>query len=145
MGSAGAAGRATSVLAWSLLAASLALPAGPGGGRWHPAGPDLFGRPLGRQALLDPPAAPGAGPERTTQVRKARPPASSCRTLAAELCLRWRRGGPFELGRLSEGGQGLSRMPRVFLSIWGSGPQSPRQGGTPQDFASRPVESRPET
>ncbi|XP_044082163.1 limbin isoform X4 [Neovison vison] len=67
MGSAGAAGRATSVLAWSLLAASLALPAGPGGGRWHPAGPDLFGRPLGRQALLDPPAAPGAGPERTTQ------------------------------------------------------------------------------
>lgn len=73
MGSAGAAGRATSVLAWSLLAAALALPAGPGGRRWHPAGPDLLGRPLGRQPLLDPPAAPGAGPERTTQVRKARP------------------------------------------------------------------------
>ncbi|XP_044931477.1 limbin isoform X4 [Mustela putorius furo] len=67
MGSAGAAGRATSVLAWSLLAAALALPAGPGGRRWHPAGPDLLGRPLGRQPLLDPPAAPGAGPERTTQ------------------------------------------------------------------------------
>uniref|UniRef100_M3Y955 EvC ciliary complex subunit 2 n=3 Tax=Mustela putorius furo TaxID=9669 RepID=M3Y955_MUSPF len=67
MGSAGAAGRATSVLAWSLLAAALALPAGPGGRRWHPAGPDLLGRPLGRQPPLDPPAAPGAGPERTTQ------------------------------------------------------------------------------
>ncbi|XP_047574810.1 limbin isoform X5 [Lutra lutra] len=67
MGSAGAAGRATSVLTWSLLAAALALPAGPGGRRWHPAGPDLLGRPLGPLPLLDPPAAPGAGPERTTQ------------------------------------------------------------------------------
>nr|XP_035941805.1 limbin isoform X2 [Halichoerus grypus] len=67
MGSAGAAGRATWVLAWSLLAAALALPAGPGGRGWHPAGRGLLGRPLGGQPLPDPPAAPGAGPERTAQ------------------------------------------------------------------------------
>ncbi|XP_034861220.1 limbin [Mirounga leonina] len=67
MGSAGAAGRATWVLAWSLLAAALALPAGPGGRGWHPAGRGLLGRPLGGQPPPDPPAAPGAGPERTAQ------------------------------------------------------------------------------
>ncbi|XP_026370167.2 limbin isoform X2 [Ursus arctos] len=67
MGSAGAAGRATWVLAWSLLAAVLALPAGPGGQGWHRAGPGLLGRPLGGQPLPDPPAAPGAGPERSAQ------------------------------------------------------------------------------
>ncbi|XP_064440326.1 limbin isoform X5 [Mirounga angustirostris] len=67
MGSAGAAGRATWVLAWSLLAAALALPAGPGGRGWHPAGRGLLGRPLGGQPLPDPPAAPGPGPERTAQ------------------------------------------------------------------------------
>lgn len=73
MGSAGAGGRATWVLAWSLLAAVLALPAGPGGQGWHRAGPGLLGRPLGGQPLPDPPAAPGAGPERSAQVRRARP------------------------------------------------------------------------
>lgn len=123
----------------------------PGAARWA-RGPTLAPRGPGSPRAPPRPAAPPGSPcgswggARADHAGKeGPPPASSCRTLVAELCLRWRRGGPFELGRLSEGGQGLSRMPQVFLSIWRSSPQSPRQGGTPQDFASRPVESRPET
>uniref|UniRef100_A0A8P0P858 EvC ciliary complex subunit 2 n=1 Tax=Canis lupus familiaris TaxID=9615 RepID=A0A8P0P858_CANLF len=68
MGSGGAAGRATWVLAGGLLAAALALPAGPGApGGGFPAGPGLLERPLGRQRPPDPPAAAGAGPLRTAQ------------------------------------------------------------------------------
>uniref|UniRef100_A0A8I3MKE2 EvC ciliary complex subunit 2 n=1 Tax=Canis lupus familiaris TaxID=9615 RepID=A0A8I3MKE2_CANLF len=68
MGSGGAAGRATWVLAGGLLAAALALPAGPGApGGGFPAGPGLLERPLGRQRPPDPPAAAGAGPQRTAQ------------------------------------------------------------------------------
>lgn len=66
MGWAGCPGRATWVLAAGLLAAALALPAGPGARGWLPAGPG----PLGAQA---PPGSPGAGPEWTAQVRRARP------------------------------------------------------------------------
>ncbi|XP_043428932.1 limbin isoform X5 [Prionailurus bengalensis] len=67
MGAAGAAGSATWVLAGGLLAAALALPAGPGGRGRLPAGPGPLGRPLGRQRPPGLPAAPGAGPERTAQ------------------------------------------------------------------------------
>ncbi|XP_040344143.1 limbin isoform X3 [Herpailurus yagouaroundi] len=67
MGAAGAAGSATWVLAGGLLAAALALPAGPGGRGLLPAGPGPLGRPLGRQRPPGLPAAPGAGPERTAQ------------------------------------------------------------------------------
>ncbi|XP_072593897.1 limbin isoform X5 [Vulpes vulpes] len=68
MGSRGAAGRATWVLAGGLLAAALALPAGPGApGGGFPAGPGLLERPLGGQRPPDPPAAAGAGPQRTAQ------------------------------------------------------------------------------
>lgn len=73
MGSAGAAGSATWVLAGGVLAAALALPAGPGDRGRLPAGPGPLGRPLGGQSSPDLPAAPGAGPERTAQVRRARP------------------------------------------------------------------------
>ncbi|KAM5285872.1 limbin isoform 2-T2 [Hipposideros larvatus] len=64
MGWAGCPGRATWVLAAGLLAAALALPAGPGARGWLPAGPGPRRRPLGAQA---PPEAPGAGPEWTAQ------------------------------------------------------------------------------
>lgn len=74
MGATGAAGSATWVLAGGLLAAALALPAGPGGRGRLPAGPGPLGRPLGRQRPPGLPAAPGAGPERTAQVRRALPP-----------------------------------------------------------------------
>ncbi|XP_049486243.1 limbin isoform X1 [Panthera uncia] len=67
MGAAGVAGSATWVLAGGLLAAALALPAGPGGRGRLPAGPGPLGRPLGRQRPPGLPAAPGAGPERTAQ------------------------------------------------------------------------------
>ncbi|XP_019573576.2 limbin isoform X1 [Rhinolophus sinicus] len=67
MGWAGCPGRATWVLAGGLLAAALALPAGPGGRGWLHAGPGPLQRPLGAQAPPDSPAAPGAGPERTAQ------------------------------------------------------------------------------
>nr|XP_055182549.1 limbin isoform X3 [Nyctereutes procyonoides] len=68
MGSGGAAGRATWVLAGGLLAAALALPAGPGApGGGFPAGPGLLERPLGGQRPPDPPAAAGAGPQPTAQ------------------------------------------------------------------------------
>ncbi|XP_045330548.1 limbin isoform X4 [Leopardus geoffroyi] len=67
MGATGAAGSATWVLAGGLLAAALALPAGPGVRGRLPAGPGPLGRPLGRQRPPGLPAAPGAGPERTAQ------------------------------------------------------------------------------
>ncbi|XP_019309274.2 limbin isoform X1 [Panthera pardus] len=67
MGAAGVAGSATWVLAGGLLAAALALPAGPGGRGRLPAGPGALGRPLGRQRPSGLPAAPRAGPERTAQ------------------------------------------------------------------------------
>ncbi|XP_066241302.1 limbin isoform X2 [Saccopteryx leptura] len=73
MGSAAAAGHATWVLAGGLLAATLALPAGPRGRSWLPAGPSPARRPLGAQAAPEAPAAhaahaaPGAGPGRTAQ------------------------------------------------------------------------------
>lgn len=73
MGWAGCPGRATWVLAGGLLAAALALPAGPRGRGWLHAGPGPLQRPLGAQAPPDSPAAPGAGPEGTAQVRRARP------------------------------------------------------------------------
>ncbi|XP_066136876.1 limbin isoform X3 [Saccopteryx bilineata] len=70
MGSAAAAGHATWVLAGGLLAATLALPAGPRGRSWLPAGPSPARRPLGAQAAPEAPAAhaaPEAGPGRTAQ------------------------------------------------------------------------------
>ncbi|XP_014644406.1 PREDICTED: limbin-like [Ceratotherium simum simum] len=60
MGSAGASGRATWVLAGGLLAAVLALPDGSGGRGWLPAGPGPLRRPLGAQP-------PSDAPERTAQ------------------------------------------------------------------------------
>ena len=73
MGLAGARGRAAWVLAGGLLAAALALPAGPRDRGRPPTGPNPLRRPLGAQLPPDPPAAPGAGPERKAQVRSARP------------------------------------------------------------------------
>ncbi|KAM7156920.1 limbin [Molossus nigricans] len=67
MGAVAAPGRAAWVLAGGLLAATLALPAGPGGRGWLPVGPSPLRRALGAQAPPDPPAAPGAGPQRTAQ------------------------------------------------------------------------------
>ncbi|XP_057562621.1 limbin isoform X2 [Hippopotamus amphibius kiboko] len=67
MGSAGARGRATWVLAGGLLAAALALTAGPEDGGRLPAGPGSPWRPLGAQPPPDPRLAPGAGPEQTAQ------------------------------------------------------------------------------
>ncbi|XP_047654704.1 limbin isoform X3 [Phacochoerus africanus] len=67
MGLAGARGRAAWVLAGGLLAAALALPAGPRDRGRPPAGPNPLRRPLGAQLPPDPPAAPGAGPEREAQ------------------------------------------------------------------------------
>ncbi|XP_036901956.1 limbin isoform X2 [Sturnira hondurensis] len=67
MGSAAAPGRAAWVLAGGLLATALALPTGSPGRGWLPAGPSPLRRPLGAQAPRDRPAAPGAGPERTSQ------------------------------------------------------------------------------
>lgn len=133
MGSAGAAGRATWVLAWSLLAAALALPAGPGGRGWHPAGRGLLGRPLGGQPLPDPPAAPGAGPERTAQVRRARPQSPPGGLLLLSSVYTGGGEAPWSWGDYRrEGGQCLSRMLRVFFSVWRSGPQSPRKAEAPR-------------
>ncbi|KAK2505484.1 hypothetical protein MC885_007508 [Smutsia gigantea] len=64
MGSAGEPGRATWVLAGAILAAALALPAGPGGRGWPPAGPSPLLGSLGAQPLGDP---SGAGPQRPAQ------------------------------------------------------------------------------
>ncbi|XP_036777033.2 limbin isoform X1 [Manis pentadactyla] len=64
MGSAGEPGRVTWVLAGAILAAALALPAGPGGRGWPPAGPRPLLGSLGAQPLGDP---PGAGPQRPAQ------------------------------------------------------------------------------
>lgn len=114
MGAAGVAGSATWVLAGGLLAAALALPAGPGGRGRLPAGPGALGRPLGRQRPSGLPAAPRAGPERTAQVRRALPP-SPVGLRPGRASSTPARGGPFELGRLSEGGQAPSRTLRVFL------------------------------
>ncbi|KAJ1061031.1 hypothetical protein K5549_002318, partial [Capra hircus] len=60
-------GRATWVLAGSLLAAALALPAESGNLGQLPAGRVPLQHPLGPRPLRDPPTAPGAGPERTAQ------------------------------------------------------------------------------
>ncbi|XP_065770712.1 limbin isoform X2 [Muntiacus reevesi] len=67
MDSARGPGRATWVLAGSLLAAALALPAESGNLGRLPGGPGPLQHPLGPQPLRDPSTAPGAGPERTAQ------------------------------------------------------------------------------
>ncbi|XP_073661139.1 limbin isoform X4 [Tursiops truncatus] len=67
MGSAGARGRATWVLAGGLLAAALALPAGSGDRGRLPADPGPLRRPLGAQPPQDPRSAPGVGPEQTAE------------------------------------------------------------------------------
>ncbi|XP_020956646.1 limbin isoform X2 [Sus scrofa] len=67
MGLAGTRGCAAWVLAGGLLAAALALPAGPRDRGRPPTGPNPLQRPLGAQLPPDPPAAPGAGPEREAQ------------------------------------------------------------------------------
>ncbi|XP_043762142.1 limbin isoform X1 [Cervus elaphus] len=67
MDSARGPGRATWVLAGSLLAAALALSAESGNLGRLPAGPGPLQHPLGPQPLRDPSTAPGAGPERTAQ------------------------------------------------------------------------------
>ncbi|XP_036847010.2 limbin isoform X5 [Manis javanica] len=64
MGSPAEPGRVTWVLAGAILAAALALPAGPGGRGWPPAGPRPLLGSLGAQPLGDP---PGAGPQRPAQ------------------------------------------------------------------------------
>lgn len=121
MGLAGARGRAAWVLAGGLLAAALALPAGPRDRGRPPTGPNPLRRPLGAQLPPDPPAAPGAGPEREAQVRSARP--DSVPSPGVWLHPRRRRGGPLGLGKLPPGkrGRDLSRMRRVLLSgsRWG--------------------------
>ncbi|XP_061048073.1 limbin isoform X2 [Eubalaena glacialis] len=67
MGSAGSRGRATWVLAGGLLAAALALPAGPGDRGRLRADPGPLRRPLGAQPPPDPRSAPGVGPEQTAE------------------------------------------------------------------------------
>ncbi|XP_060004508.1 limbin [Lagenorhynchus albirostris] len=67
MGSAGARGRATWVLAGGLLAAALALPEGSGDRGRLPADPGPLRRPLGAQPPQDPRSAPGVGPEQTAE------------------------------------------------------------------------------
>ncbi|XP_067591597.1 limbin isoform X4 [Pseudorca crassidens] len=67
MGSAGARGRATWVLAGGLLAAALALPAGSGDRGRLPADPGPLRRPLGAQPPQDPRSAPEVGPEQTAE------------------------------------------------------------------------------
>nr|XP_036847004.1 limbin isoform X3 [Manis javanica] len=64
MGSPAEPGRVTWVLAGAILATALALPAGPGGRGWPPAGPRPLLGSLGAQPLGDP---PGAGPQRPAQ------------------------------------------------------------------------------
>lgn len=63
-------GRATWVLAGSLLAAALTLPAESRKLDQLPAGRVPLQHPLGPRPLRDPPTAPGVGPERTAQVRR---------------------------------------------------------------------------
>ncbi|XP_066892495.1 limbin isoform X2 [Kogia breviceps] len=67
MGSAGARGRATWVLAGGLLAAALALPAGSRDRGRLPADPGHLRRPLGAQPPPDTRSAPGVGPEQTAK------------------------------------------------------------------------------
>lgn len=73
MDSARGPGRATWVLAGSLLAAALALPSESGNLGRLPEGTGPRQHTLGPQPLRDPSTAPGAEPERTAQVRRARP------------------------------------------------------------------------
>lgn len=93
MGSPAEPGRVTWVLAGAILAAALALPAGPGGRGWPPAGPRPLLGSLGAQPLGDP---PGAGPQRPAQVRR---PAAGLRwDPVAGLRPRRLRGGPSDPG-----------------------------------------------
>lgn len=130
MGWAGVPGRATWVLAGGVLATALALPPGPGGRGWLPSGPGPVRRPRGAQGPLDPPAAPVAAPQRTSQVR-TRP--------QSRVWLSPRREAPWSWGIFQKGGgrvQGV-RSAALFGGIPLVAEDSRERGGQREVAAAR--------